>query len=59
MDSLSFPPSFSWCINVKPWQFYYKMKEIEYLGGDVGGNSDSLDLSLLVQGIETFWQRVP
>jgi len=32
------------------------MKEIEYLGGDVGGNSDNLDVSLLGQGIETFWQ---
>jgi len=31
------------------------MKEIEYhLGGDVGVNSDSWDVSLLEQGIETF-----
>jgi hypothetical protein len=30
------------------------MKETEYLGGDVGGKSDSLDVSLLMQGTETF-----
>jgi hypothetical protein len=57
MDSLSFTARFSWCVNVKPWQFDYKMKEIEYLGADVGGNS--LDVSLLAKGIETFWRRVP
>jgi len=30
------------------------MKEIEYLAGDVGGSSDNLEVSLLMQGIETF-----
>jgi len=35
------------------------MKEIEYFCSDVGGNSESLDVSLLVKGVETFRPRVP
>jgi len=35
------------------------MKGIEYLHGDVVGNSDRLDVSLLVQGIETSDRGLP
>ena len=50
MDSLSFRPSFRECNNVQPWQFYDKMKGIEYLGADMGGNSDSLDFVVTSAG---------